>query len=247
MASTDLVYGVFTPQCYETYFTQHDFLHVACFKAVLSKALGYAIILGSFILKLPQILKIISAKSVAGLSPSGFYLEVLVFEASVVYNFLRGYPISTWGENAVILVQNCILVFLLWVYSSAPRSQQLLGVLIFLGLGAAMLHLPDEHLWILPSASIPASIMSRIPQVFSNFKQGHTGQLAFVTLFLNLGGSAARLFTSLQETGDQVQMLGFLISVALNGMLVAQVLFYWRATDAAMAKEQAATDKKKKA
>ncbi|OQS05864.1 mannose-P-dolichol utilization defect 1 protein [Thraustotheca clavata] len=244
---SDLVFGLFTPKCFDVYFNQHDFLHVACFKAVLSKALGYAIILGSFILKLPQILKIIAAKSVAGLSPSGFYLEVLVFQASVVYNFLRGYPISTWGENAVILVQNCILVFLLWIYSDTPRTQQLVGVLGFVGIGAIMLNLPSEHLWILPSASIPASIMSRIPQVISNFKQGHTGQLAFVTLFLNLGGSAARLFTSLQETGDQVQMLGFLISVALNGMLVSQVLFYWRATDAAMAKEQATHDKKKKA
>ncbi|KAF0711518.1 Aste57867_5212 [Aphanomyces stellatus] len=240
-----LLYGVFTPECFDTYFTRFDFLQVDCGKAVVSKVLGYLIILGSFILKVPQILKIVAAGNVAGLNPSSFYLEVITFQASVVYNVIRGYPISTWGESLTILIQNIILVAMLWVYSKAPASTQLLGVATFVALGAGMLHLPSEFDWVLPASSIPLSVMARIPQIFSNFKQGHTGQLAFITLFLNFGGSAARLFTTLQETGDQVVLLGFLISMLLNGTLIAQILIYWKATDAALAKAKDAEKKKK--
>lgn len=72
-------------------------------------------------------------------------------------------------------------------------------------------------------------------QIVSNFKQGHTGQLAFVTLVLNFGGSVARLFTTLQETGDPVQLLGFGVAILLNGTLVLQVLLFWGATNKALA------------
>ncbi|EEY65195.1 uncharacterized protein PITG_22638, partial [Phytophthora infestans T30-4] len=108
-ADDELVLGLFTPRCFEAFVTHHDFGHVECIKAVISKGLSYAIITGSLILKLPQILKILSAKDVTGLTPSAFYMEVVLYLSSTIYNVLRGYPLSTWGENVVILAQNIIL------------------------------------------------------------------------------------------------------------------------------------------
>ena len=75
----------------------------------------------------------------------------------------------------------------------------------------------------------------------SNFKQGHTGQLAIITLVLNLAGSFARLFTTMQETGDPVQVAGFGVAILLNGTLVLQVLVLWGATNKVLA--QASTKK----
>ncbi|KAF1336581.1 Mannose-p-dolichol utilization defect 1 protein, partial [Globisporangium splendens] len=236
--SQELVFGVFTPACFDAFFTHHDFANVACLKLVVSKALGYAIITGSLILKLPQILKILSAKDVTGLTPASFYMEVLLYVSSTVYNVLRGYPVSTWGENLVILVQNVILVLLLWTYYIPKIAYATrFGLLVlFAVLTAGMLLTPPEYQWALASAGIPVSIIARIPQIISNFKQGHTGQLAFVTLLLNFGGGLARLFTTLQETGDIVQLLGFGVGSLLNGTLVLQVLIFWGATNNALAK-----------
>ncbi|RHY17606.1 hypothetical protein DYB30_007799 [Aphanomyces astaci] len=218
VATGGLLYGVFTPQCFDAYFTRFDFLQVECGKAVVSKLLGYLIIVGSFILKLPQILKIVAAGNVAGLNPSSFYLEVITFQASVVYNVLRGYPISSWGESAVILIQNVILVLLLWYYSGAAKSTQFVGVVAFVALGAGMFYLPSEFDWVLPSAGIPLSVMARIPQTF---------------LLHRIMTRSQRIA---QETGDQVVLLGFAISMLLNGTLLAQIGLYWSATDAAVAK-----------
>ncbi|TMW69461.1 hypothetical protein Poli38472_001617 [Pythium oligandrum] len=237
-AEQELLFGVITPQCFDAFFTHHDFANTDCIKFVVSKLLGYAIITGSFVLKLPQILKIIGAKDVTGLTPTSFYMEVLLYVSGTVYNVLKGYPVSTWGENLVILVQNIILVLLLWAYSTPkiPISTRLALVVTFVAVTTGMLLTPPELQWVLVSAGIPVTIVARIPQVISNFKQGHTGQLAFVTLVLNFGGTIARLFTTLQETGDQVQLIGLGVAIVLNGLLVLQVLLFWGATNKALAK-----------
>jgi len=47
-----------------------------CVKFLISKLLGLAIVGGSAILKLPQIAKILSNKSVEGLSSTAVYMEV---------------------------------------------------------------------------------------------------------------------------------------------------------------------------
>lgn len=44
---------------------------------------------------------------------------------------------------------------------------------------------------------------------------------------LLFGGSVARIFTSIQETGDYILILTFLVSTLCNGVLVAQLLWYW--------------------
>ena len=49
-------------------------------------------------------------------------------------------------------------------------------------------------------------------QIITNFKNGHTGQLSAVTSFLLSLGAIARIFTSIQETGDQVIILTYVCS-----------------------------------
>lgn len=59
---------------------------------------------------------------------------------------------------------------------------------------------------------------------------GNTGVLSAITAFLNLGGTAARVFTTLQEVDDQLILAGFVSAVALNFVLAAQIVWYWNAT-----------------
>jgi hypothetical protein len=75
-------------------------------------------------------------------------------------------------------------------------------------------------------------------QIFTNFRNGHTGQLSAVTVFLLALGSLARIFTSIQETGDQVIIATYLCSSAVNCILSLQVIWYWNATKRAQIKNQ---------
>ena len=63
---------------------------------------------------------------------------------------------------------------------------------------------PDDVLWYGQAANIPMIVVGKLIQAATNYKNGHTGQLSAITVFLLTAGSLARIFTSIQETGDQV-------------------------------------------
>lgn len=45
--------------------------------------------------------------------------------------------------------------------------------------------------------------LHQVSQITENFRNGHTGQLSFIMVLLLLFTHAARIFTTMQETGDQ--------------------------------------------
>lgn len=65
--------------------------------------------------------------------------------------------------------------------------------------------------------------------MITNYSNGSTGQLSAVTVLLIFGGSVARIFTSIQETGDNIIIVTYIVSTIANGALMAQLLWYWNA------------------
>lgn len=83
-------------------------------------------------------------------------------------------------------------------------------------------------LWgITQSSNMFIMILSKIPQIITNFNAKSTGQLSFFTFLLNFLGGIARLGTVILETNDIMYLSGFVLSVFLNGIIVAQFLLYW--------------------
>lgn len=54
----------------------------------------------------------------------------------------------------------------------------------------------DRQLAWLQVATIPVTLLSRIPQIMSNYQSKSTGQLSALTIFLYFFGSMARVFTT---------------------------------------------------
>ncbi|XP_037056962.1 mannose-P-dolichol utilization defect 1 protein isoform X2 [Peromyscus leucopus] len=79
-------------KCYDQLFVQWDLLHVPCLKILLSKGLGLGIVAGSLLVKLPQILKILGAKSAEGLSLQAVMLELVALTGTVVYSITNNFP-----------------------------------------------------------------------------------------------------------------------------------------------------------
>jgi mannose-P-dolichol utilization defect protein 1 len=70
----------------------------------------------------------------------------------------------------------------------------------------------------------------------TNYRNKSTGQLAFTSVILQLGGTLARIFTSIQETGDQLVILSFVAAATLNAVIFLQMLIYWSSGDKKAAK-----------
>lgn len=95
-------------KCYQQLLVQGELTSnsTGCLSLALSKALGLAIVLGSSVVKVPQIIKIVRAQQAKGLSFTAYALDTASVLVTVAYNARHGFPFSTYGENAFLLVQN---------------------------------------------------------------------------------------------------------------------------------------------
>nr|XP_046237136.1 mannose-P-dolichol utilization defect 1b [Scatophagus argus] len=224
-----LLLTYFMPEsCYDEFFLNFNFLDVPCLKIVLSKGLGIGIILGSVMVKLPQILKLMGAKSAEGLSLNSVMLELLAITGTMAYSIANKFPFSAWGEALFLMIQTVTIGFLIQHYGGRT-NRGLFFVVVYFGLLILLLSpvTPMSVVTYMQASNMPAIIIGRLVQAACNFSNGHTGQLSAISVFLLFAGSLARIFTSLQETGDSLMALTYVISSICNGIITLQVLYYW--------------------
>ncbi|XP_046318030.1 mannose-P-dolichol utilization defect 1 protein isoform X2 [Marmota monax] len=136
----------------------------------------------------------------------------------------------SWGEALFLMLQTITICFLIMHY----RGQTVKGVAFLACYALVLLVLlspltPLVVITLLQASNVPAVVVGKLLQAATNYHNGHTGQLSAITVFLLFGGSLARIFTSIQETGDLLMAGIFVISSLCNGLIAAQVLFYWNA------------------
>ncbi|XP_018430460.1 PREDICTED: mannose-P-dolichol utilization defect 1 protein [Nanorana parkeri] len=137
---------------------------------------------------------------------------------------------SAWGEVLFLMIQTLVIGFLIQHLGSRTN----LGILllgIYFSIVAVLLSpvVPMAVVTVLQATNVPAVIISRLIQVMTNYRNGHTGQLSAITVTLLFLGSLARIFTSVQETGDPLMALTYVVSSACNGLIFAQLMYYWNA------------------
>ncbi|XP_041275586.1 mannose-P-dolichol utilization defect 1 protein [Onychostruthus taczanowskii] len=79
-------------RCFDQFFLRFQLLDVPCLKILLSKVLGYGIVAGSVLVKVPQLLKVWGSRSGGGLSLPSVLLELLALGGSVGYGCARSFP-----------------------------------------------------------------------------------------------------------------------------------------------------------
>jgi len=181
-----------------------------------------------FAVKIPQIIKILQASSVEGLSLLSILLELVATTTTATYSFAKEFPFSAWGESLFMSIQTCLMVVMYFYYTSRPLPGVVFpflygGICYVLVSGLT----PMSFLVQFVSLNVVFLVISRLLQIVANFRNGHTGQLSFIMVLMLFLGAMARIFTTIQETGDKVMLVTFLVSTALNATLVCQVLYYW--------------------
>lgn len=197
---------------------------------MLSKGLGYGIVAGSILVKVPQILKILNNRSAAGINLIAVFLEILAITLNLSYSFVKGFPFSAWGDVAFIAVQTVIIACLVLHYSG-PFIRVVLFLAAYLTTSYVLMGGPTsvDVLWSFQALNIPILVAGKMSQAYTNYKNGSTGQLSAVTCFMLFFGSSARIFTSIQETGDFMMTLTYCIATFTNTVIVFQLLWYWNA------------------
>lgn len=208
------------------------------FTKLAVSCVSLCVIIGSCAVKVPQILKVWSAKSSVGVSELSVVLEILSCSCFCLYNYIAGHSLFSYGEGVCMLIECYILYGLIvWLKSPRVRTGPILGYLFGYGfsiayLGSSAYVYPDHRavLGILPTVIYLAS---RWPQVLLNYRQKHTGQLSWLTFALSLAGNFARIGTSIIETpNDRILIAGHVVGAVGNLGVLLQIYTYRHSTKA---------------
>ncbi|THH16706.1 hypothetical protein EW146_g3972 [Bondarzewia mesenterica] len=235
----DLGISIIGEKCYVSLVENLNVEDVECLKYSLSKGLGIGIVLGGSIMKVPQLLLILNAGSARGLSLPAYVLETLSYIITLVYSFRNEFPFSTYGENLFLTIQNVVITLLIVNYQPStptraltttfarPTAQLLSISLAMLLSGLGLLVVPHSILSILQLSTLPLSLFSKFPQIAQNHRARSTGQVSAFAVLAQVGGCAARLFTTATEVGDPVVSAGFALALLLNLIIGVQMYAYW--------------------
>lgn len=177
---SDAATNLLGDSCYRSLVHNITITDTVCLKLAISKALGVAIIGMSSIVKLPQLLKMLNSQSAEGISFLSYLLETASYLVTLVYNVRNQFPFSTYGEVALIAVQNVAISVLVLQYSGKAAA----AVAFVAGLAAAGYALYNDSIVsmdMLQYCQAGAGLLgvaSKLPQIVAIARQGGTGQLS---------------------------------------------------------------------
>lgn len=161
---------VLPEKCCHTFLVDFNFTDEQCIKTSVSKFIGIGIIIGSTLVKMPQVIKISQAKSSVGISFWGVLLELMAITFNTAYSFQRGYPFSAWGEALFILIETGIIAFLVLWYT--PNRSGALAFLLSISSTIYILTFgitPINVLWYLQACNLP--LAGNENETFFSFKE----------------------------------------------------------------------------
>ncbi|KAM7520983.1 hypothetical protein LguiB_019945 [Lonicera macranthoides] len=199
-----------------------------CLLPLISKLLGYCIVAASTTVKLPQILKIVQHKSVRGLSVLAFELEVIGYTIALAYCLHKGLPFSAYGELAFLLIQAIILVAIIYYFSQPMGTKTWIRALLYCAIAPTVLagRIDPILFEALYASQHAIFFFARVPQIWENYKNKSTGELSFLTSFMNWAGSLVRVFTSIQEKAPTSVVMGSVMGIVTNGTILSQIMMY---------------------
>lgn len=202
---------------------------VDCLRAAMSRVIGLGVVAGAGLIKLPQIAAVVAARSAEGLALTSVAVEVFGYTYNLAAHVRQGYAVSTYGDFAVLLLQNYVLLALCFAYRVPSNAAHgLAAVAIFIAL-LMLLCSSLTPIWLLQGltlANVPVAVAARVPQIYANWHNNSTGTLSAISSWGVFLGAVARIFTTLQDVDSRNILLGYCVSATLNGIVAFQCVWY---------------------
>ena len=148
-----------------------------CVSLFISKGLSYGIVTLGAIFKIPQMMQL--SKGTRGFAVSSIYLE-LVSSVLFMGKMMHIAEFISYGETVFLVIQDLVILYII----SYDRQQGILvPSLLTLSVYLYCTLVPKELLTFLAMAQIPLSILSKIPQILTNYGSKSTGNLRYFTQY----------------------------------------------------------------
>lgn len=178
----DAVVSLVGAPCYSTLLVDLDVAKdPECTSLAISKALGIAIVGASAIVKVPQILKLIKSQSSAGVSFVSYALETASLLITLSYSVRNQFPFSTYGETALIAVQDIVVGVLVLTFAGKGTAAAAFVAVVAASVYALLFDqtlIDAQTMAYLQAGAGALGVASKAPQILTIWREGSTGQLS---------------------------------------------------------------------
>lgn len=173
----------------------------------------------------------LAASNDGSLFNRGIFGDALVYMSRIVYHVRRGYPIATWSELPLLLLQTLCWVVLRRRFGGEQKQVARLragcdlAILGALALGLAIM--PAKALPLLCLWPLPLAIVAYARQSLRLFRCGSAATLAATSVVLRWLGSLVRLMTThVFLASDPAVLATHVVGLAGCTLLLWQLLWY---------------------
>ncbi|XP_053236973.1 solute carrier family 66 member 3 [Podarcis raffonei] len=193
-------------------------------ESLLLDVANWSTILVCGVLKVPQGAALLAAKSARGVSLESLVLELSGFLVCLRYMSYYNYPLPTYIEYPIIIVQDVIL--LLFVLHYSGKMKHALPYTAIFVAGWYMLTLQKWIVDLAMNLSTVISAASKLVQLQYLWRTRDSGQVSATTWSLATYTCATRIFTTVMTTKDVTVLVRFIVMMALNIWVTATILHY---------------------
>ena len=195
---------------------------------LVATGLSYLVGAGSLLLYTPIAVRTVRQGSADGLTVSTWWLKMASYTASDVYAFSSGYPIAQYVETLIITVEAAaILLLVSWYQRRFDSTSAALAVAYVSATLWALTLAPPSALAFAQGGATLLNTGALLPQIALNAREGSAGDYSPVTASLACAGCSIRIFTTYELAGgDPLLLAGFVSGLLVNGVVLAQVLYY---------------------
>ena len=195
----------------------------------MNEILGWCVCVAGTVYKVPQVLKIKRAKSADGVSLLFFGLDAISNVIELSYSYNNNHPFSKYGEVPSQLICSSS-VFFQCLYYQKRVKKNVIAILAFawvcvVSCACKLTSIRSDGLRILDRLKLMnvfVTCVGKVPQIITNARNGHSGQLSLTSTSLALLGNVVRIITG---SSLGLKMISSqLASLVLNGILVLQIL-----------------------
>ncbi|NWV83280.1 PQLC3 protein, partial [Dasyornis broadbenti] len=176
------------------------------------------------VIKLPQLVAVLRARSASGLSVGSLLLELAGFLVFLRYQVYYGYPLETYLEYPIIIAQDVILLYCI-MHFSGKRKRALFYAVIFCG-GWYMLTLQKWIIDLAMNLCTFVSAASKLVQLQHLWQTKDSGQASALTWGMSAYTCGTRIITTVMTTNDLAVLIRFIIMLLLNIWVTATILHY---------------------
>jgi len=182
--------------------------------------------------KFPQIRTNLKAKSTAGLSISGLFIDTISYSISVRYFITNGYSWFDFLEYPMVMAQMVFLVTLSIVYTQKAQIKDIALVagtylIFFFAIAPRSVTFPGPViLKLLLNMSTPLSVFGKFVYIRAIVNSGRGDLIARLPWFLNGTTSLIRVVTVSMETADPNILIGSVLSMILNYVIIGVAIAF---------------------